>query len=454
MPRPALAQDTLRGDLLALLRDRRLLGLLALGFLLRVVVAVTAHPDALADEAALYASGAAVLRITGQLDTGYVVHPPLYFLFVAAAQSLWGRWVALTALLQCVAGTAAAIPVSWTARRVAGAGAARLAAAFLLLDPALICYCHLIGPETLYLLLAAIAFDAAMRVRPGAWRSALGLGLLVGLAMLLKPAFGLFALLCGGGWVLRFGPRSGLRLALVLGVAAAVVISPQVVRNQLRYGPAVVLENEGLLGLWMGNDLRSPRLVREDFESLPGAEARSRVALERGLDAIRADPSGFARRFAVRAINLWGLEFFVLRELVFGGYGDVGKETLLLAFWTLQAAYAAQLLLAAAGARRLGRAPALRPALAFAAGLTLLVAATVSSTRSRVPLTPLLAVAAGIGADRLRQGRIRLRDLAAVALALLVLGLSASRPLFGTLVWGSYERPAELRNQDWHAFRY
>ena len=189
MPRPTPAQSTLRGDVLALLRDRRLLGLLALGFLLRVVVAVTAHPDALAEEAALYASGAAVLRVTGQLDTGYVVHPPLYFLFLAAVQSLTGRWVVLTTLLQCAAGTAAAIPVSWTARRVAGMGAARFAAAFLLLDPTLICYCHLIGPETLYLLLAAIAFDAAARVRPGAWRSALGLGLLAGVAMLLKPAF-------------------------------------------------------------------------------------------------------------------------------------------------------------------------------------------------------------------------------------------------------------------------
>ena len=178
MPRRTPAQTSLRGDVVALLRDRWLLGLLVLGFLLRVLVAATAHPDLVASEGALYASGASVLRTTGELDTGYLVRPPLYFLFLAALQSLWGRWVALATLLQCAAGAAAAIPVSWTARRVAGTGAARLAAAFLLLDPTLISYCHLIGPETLYLLLAAIAFDAAVRVRPGAWGSALGLGLL------------------------------------------------------------------------------------------------------------------------------------------------------------------------------------------------------------------------------------------------------------------------------------
>jgi 4-amino-4-deoxy-L-arabinose transferase-like glycosyltransferase len=454
MPGRTPVQSTLRDDVLALLRERRLLVLLGLGFLLRVLVAALVRPDLTATDGAIYASGASVLRVTGELDTGYVIRPPLYFVFLAAVQSLTGRWVVLTTLLQCAAGTAAAIPVAWTARRLAGMGAAQLAAAFLLLDPTLISYCHLLGPETFYLLLAAIAFDAAARVRPGAWRSALGLGLLAGLAMLIKPAFGLFALLCGGGWVLRFGPRAGLRLALVLGVAAALVISPQLVRNQLRYGAAVGLENEGRLGLWMGNDMRPARIVRGEFETLPNAEARSRVALERGLAAIGEDPSGFARRFAVRALNLWGLEFFVLRAAVFGGYGDVSKQALLLVFWTLQAAYAAQLLLAAAGARRLCRDPGLRPALAFAAGLTLLVAATVGSTRSRVPLTPLLAVAAGVGAGRLLEGRIRLRDLAAVGLALVALGLSASRPLFGTVVWGSYSDPSALRNSEWQAFRY
>jgi hypothetical protein len=243
---------------------------------------------------------------------------------------------------------------------------------------------------------------------------------------------------------------------LVAGVMASVVVSPWLVRNQLRYGPPVLFENESALGLWMGNDARSPRIVRREFESLPDPTTRTRVALERGLTAIGDDLAGFGSRFAVRAVNLWGLEFFVVRNLIFGSYGEVSKEVLLLVFWLLQAGYAVQLLFAAAGARRLGRAPPLRPALAFAAGLTLLVAATVSSTRSRVPLAPLLAIAAGIGADRLRGvgGRLRLSDLLAVALAVLVLGLSASRPLFGYMVWGRYESPAELRNEDWKAFRY
>ena len=122
MPRRTPAQTSLRDDVVALLRDRWLLGLLVLGFLLRVLVAATAHPDVVASEGALYASGASVLRATGELDTGYLVRPPLYFLFLAAVQSLWGRWVALATLLQCAAGAAAAIPVSWTARRVAGTG--------------------------------------------------------------------------------------------------------------------------------------------------------------------------------------------------------------------------------------------------------------------------------------------------------------------------------------------
>ena len=75
MPRPTPAQSTLRGDVLALLRDRRLLGLLALGFLLRVVVAVTAHPDALAEDMSLFqrseqidSSAAVILAVKSYLD--------------------------------------------------------------------------------------------------------------------------------------------------------------------------------------------------------------------------------------------------------------------------------------------------------------------------------------------------------------------------------------------------
>jgi hypothetical protein len=442
------------------LADRWLLGLMAVGLLVRIatVVLTLADTSLLADDS-VYIRRAMHFLATGELGPGAFVRPPLYILVLAAMRSLSLpfelSWTLTAKVLQCVAGVATAIPVYRSARRVAGVRAARFASAFLLLDPTLIAYAHLLWPEVLFSMLVAFVFDGIARLDQRPRWTAAALGIVIGLAMLLKPVFGIFTLILAISWFLRLGLRSAIRLALIVGAPAALVISPWVIRNQLRYGPSILLENQGAYNLWIGNDPRPPAEIYQEWYALRGDPVtQTRTGLHRGLEAIQADPVRFLGCSAVRALNLWGLEYFVVRHMIFGGYGDITKGTLLFWFWVIQAGYALALLSAAAGLAPVYQDRSLRLVLIYAVVLTIVVSAMVATTRFRVPLGFLLSVAAGIGASKVLEQRIQGRGLAAVALALLVLGLSASRPVFRDIASARFEAMAELRKAEWFWFRY
>jgi hypothetical protein len=438
---------------------RWLLGWMALGLALRAGVTLALDPDMLprGDEGPYLLQSAALFR-GGELDTGSFVRPPLYFGFLAVlawpAQALGIPPRLLVKLVQCALGAALAIPVWRTARRIAGPRAARLAVGFAMLDPTLIAYCHLIWPETLFALLVAIVFDGVAGLEARSRLHQVGLGLVTGLTLLLKPVFGLFTLLLAGDWLCRLGWRRAAGLALVFGGSAALVVAPWVVRNQLRYGPEILLENQGPYNLWIGNDPAPPRAILEEWRALPDPLTRSRVARQRGLAAIAADPAGFAARGAVRMLNLWGLEWFVVRHAVIGGYGPIGRDALLGLFWILQLGWALVWLATAAGLPTVARDPAFRLLLVWAGVFTLLVFGLVATTRFRVPFALPLAVAAGAGVDRALRGGLGRREWLAVAVALAVLGLSATRPIFRTIAVGDWSRVEQLENDDWRFFRY
>jgi 4-amino-4-deoxy-L-arabinose transferase-like glycosyltransferase len=446
----AAAPDSAPPPLTDALRDRWVLGLVVAGLALRVLLAVLldGRLQPQGDEG-FYLAYAKLLRERGVLETGFLERPPLYFVAVA----LCGSTLVLR-LLQAVAGTLAALPVYRTTRRIGGPVAARLACAFLLFDPTLVGYAHLVWPETLVLCAAAFVYDGVAWLGPGATRRALGLGALTGLILLLRPVFGLYCLILAAAWLLRLGPRPALRLVLLFGGTAALVTSPWLIRNQLRYGPAILFENEGPYNLWAGNARESVREVTDAWKALPDPVTRSRVGMQRGVEAIRDDPAEFLRRSLQRVINLWGLEYFVVRHFAIGGYGEVPRQTFLAAFWAIQLAWAARLLGAAAGLARGGRDPTLRLALLQMALFTLVAAALVGTTRFRVGFAFPLCVTAGLGLERLLARRVSRRDAAAVVAAALLLCASAAKPPLRTALLGDFDRVHELGREPWRHFRY
>lgn len=393
---------------------------------------------------------------TGEFETGNFVRPPLFFLFLAATGSFsdGDSWLLFTKLVQCVASVATAIPIYRSAHRIGGLRAARLAALFALFDPTLIAYSHLLWPETVFLLCVAIIFDSVVDLDESSWARSCGLGALTGIAMLLKPIFGLFTLFLAASWLQRFGFRRAIAIALVFGSTAAAVIAPWVIRNQLRYGPTIVLENQGPYNLWAGNTKGKPQRVLRLWERIGDPVARSRIATERGVEAITSDPAGFARNAVIRIVNLWGLEYFAVRHLVIGGYGPVSRTAFLTMFWVVELAWVLALVAAALGLSTVARDPTLRLILYYTLTFTLLVSAMTATTRFRVPFAFWISIAAGVGADRALAGRFGRRVLAPLCVVVVLLVSSAARPMFVQMISADFEQPSELNQARWRFFRY
>lgn len=436
--------------------DRWLLAMMAIGLVIRCTLAILleGHMAYRGDEGVYTRLGATFF--SNGFDTGPFVRAPLYFAFLGLTRAVFDQatWILGTKLLQCLAGVAVAIPVYRSGRRLAGVRAARFAAAFVLFDPTLIAYTHLLWPETLFLLIVALVFDGAPSLGTDTpWRSVVQ-GCLTGLAMLLKPVFGLFTVLLAFHWLIKKGPWRAIKIAMIFGSATAFVISPWVIRNQLLYGPGIIMENQGPYNLWSGNSPESPGSILKEWRKLGDPQIRSQVATSRGMEAIKRDLGRFARMTAVRAMNLWGLEYFAVRHLAIGGYGELSKGMLLTFFWIIQIAWVIALVSAAAGLGPVIRDPALRLVVTYSLVLSIIVSAMVSTTRFRVPFMFWIAIAAGVGVDRLLSGRVRRRTLAVMCGALLVLGFSVSRPVFWKIISADFTTRQDLVDHNWSYFRY
>jgi 4-amino-4-deoxy-L-arabinose transferase-like glycosyltransferase len=441
------------------LRDGWLAGLIAAGFVVRAALAIAldGHLHPVGDEN-VYARVAARWLQTGVFDTGDFVRPPLYFAVTAAirvlADALSVEWRLAMRLLQCAAGAALAIPVFRTASRLGGLKSGRLAAAFVCLDPTLIAYTHLLWPTTLYTLVVSLVFDALDGLeRRSAWQWA-GVGVLIGAALLLKPVFGIFTLLLALFWFTRLPWAKALRLTATVAIVAAVVMAPWVVRNVSRYGPSILLENQGPYNLWVGNVAKPGPEVIQEWNRLGDPVTRSHVGLEKGVAAIRDDPAAFAQRYATRALNLWGFEFFVVRHMTMGAYIGMSKSQFLGAFWLIELAWFGLLLLAGAGLARALRDPPLRLLWITMLAFTLVVSAMVGATRFRVPFALPIAVTAALGVGALQRASSRRPAIAGLTAAALLVTASIARPSFRKIAAARYEQPRDLTNANWNHFRY
>jgi len=440
-----------------ILADRRLLWMLGAGLAIRCGFAFWLDGSmVLVGDEGVYARYASWLLRSGELHSDALVRPPLYFLFLALAKFVAGpeRWILFAKLLQCLASTATAIPIYRSARRLAGERAARIAAAFLLFGPTSIAYSHLLWPETVFTLIAAIVFDAIASLERGSLVRAAGVGALTGIAMLMKPVIGLLCVVLAASWLLRLGAARAAQLSLAFGLATALVLAPWVARNLLLYGPTVLVENEGPYNLWVANAPEPPEEIWEQWQALPDPVTRSRVGSERGMAAIREDPARFVRNLGVRLVNLWGFEWFATRHFAIGGYRDVSRGAFLGWFWTLQTAWVLALLAAALGFSALWRDPGLRVVLIYTLLFSAVSMVLVSTTRWRLPFEFWICVSAGIGVERALAGTLVRRDLALAGVAIAVLFVSATRPLFRTIASGEFDTPRDLARSEWTFFRY
>lgn len=424
-------------------------GLLLVAFLLRAIHIATIRDyplfDVLPLDSESYDRWARAI-LAGEWRRGAPFYQaPLYAYFLAGLHAISGGELLFPRVVNALLGTVTVGLVGLLTRRVFGWPAAFVAAGLVALHGTLWFEEGKVMKTTLGVTLTALTLLGAVESgRRKSWALAAGVGFVAGLASLVRENFLLFALALAALRLARRRPAEGV--AVVVGVTLAIL--PATLHNLSYDGEFLPITSQAgqnfYTGVHPGNDdggylvpdfvRRSPRFEEIDF----AAEAERRVRgdltpgrisaywRDEGLRVLADDPGRALRLVFVK----WGLlfhdfeipddedlryfkRFAPMLRWPWPGFG------VFLVLGTLG--------LVLAVARR--RAP---PELLLFLGVyATSVAMFFVFSRYRLPLVPVLAPFAGHGVlEVMRAARARdLRPVALAALAALVVGAVAYRPL-------------------------
>jgi len=352
--------------------------------------------------------------------------PPLYPFFLAGVYSVFGRDALAVAGVQIALDALTVLLVFWIGRRVGGEAVGLLAAAFYGLYPYLLYQNLTLNDTGLFILLLAAAVAAAYRVRDTqAARWAVALGLAVGLGALTKTWILLVLALLALDWWRALGFRAALRLALVAGGVALLVLAPWAIRNTRLHGELVLVSTNSGSNLHQGNNACVADYLARGWDAqwvscIARAPADlSEVAADRwhraqALDYLRAHPRAWPRLFATKLWVLWapivipydlppGASLLDDAVLQFQSRSfQIGRVVHALYFAPLLALGAAGLVWAWRDRRPIG------PLLAVFAAVTITYLVFHPSTRYRAPADPFVFVLAAYAVARL-WARLRAR---------------------------------------------
>jgi 4-amino-4-deoxy-L-arabinose transferase-like glycosyltransferase len=277
----------------------------------------------------LVAGDGLFFRYTALPGESWTNRPPLYPLFLAGLQTVFGDSAVAVVLAQSALGAASVLLVALLALRLAGPRAALIAAVGTAFYP------YFVGNDTTLIeqpLLVALtaAFTlvlvAALR-RPlrGPGRLAAGAclsGLLAGLCVLTRETALVFAALVALLVLLRRSPapfRSRLAWSTIFVLSIAAVCSPWLLRNHARFGLPVLSVTAGK-ALWVGNNAHTfdaypagsiddsetaawahlPRATLSALRNASDERERDRLFRRLALEHIAAHPGLCARRGLVK----------------------------------------------------------------------------------------------------------------------------------------------------------
>jgi 4-amino-4-deoxy-L-arabinose transferase-like glycosyltransferase len=274
--------------------------------------------------------------------------------------------------------------------------AARLAGGLVALYPILWLYPIGLASENTFLPLVVLGLLATLAAARGLhpW-AAVGAGLALGAATLTRGALALF-LPISAIWLWRTSPRSGLRQAALLTVAASAALIPWMVRNSRILGRPAFVENSAGYNLFIGYhpegsgnfDVRVsviPLRILDDNE-------RDRWTMEQAAGFIRGNPGRALRLLPLRLAHFFGLED---REMVYfysnNYFGPIPGPLLLLLYLALVFPFVAMALGATFGLAFAAARPARGLVIGLIAALLLAYIPILAEPRFHLPLVPVLA---------------------------------------------------------------
>lgn len=238
--------------------------------------------------------------------------PPLYPLFMI----LCGRNLLVIRLVQAVIGAVAVLLVFQLCLSLfASEAAGKLAGLAAAIDPFLIFFTGLALTETLYVfvLLAAMKRVATLAKAPSVGAAAIA-GLLLGLAVLIRPALFYFPLFLLPIFCASLpSPRLGCAIGAVVALAAGLTVSPWILRNYLALHAFVPTTTQGGESLWEANNpvadggpMMDKPIWPEGSETLPEVE-RDRFLRKATLQFIAENPGRFVELCGRKFVRFWNI---------------------------------------------------------------------------------------------------------------------------------------------------
>jgi 4-amino-4-deoxy-L-arabinose transferase-like glycosyltransferase len=265
-------------------------------------------------------------------DELQLMRPPLYTGFLAACIYLLDSLVQRIRLVQAVISALTVLPVYALTFELFRERRAALVAALLAgLSYTLAANATELLSETLFLFGLATLLWLLLKARgPGvdatgsalrwAGLAGLALGALVLLRSVALPLLPLGALYLFDvrsaidAWRRGIQPwrrTPGLIAALVFTCATVLVVGPWTARNYVTYGALILVDTTGPENLWLDNDPAGREAVKAQLYALGDDQAaRQRLATERGVAVITADPARFLAKAWGEARKFFALQFF------------------------------------------------------------------------------------------------------------------------------------------------
>jgi hypothetical protein len=364
-------------------------------------------------------------------------YPPAYPYFIAAVYAGLGGLTAVK-WTQVLVGALLVPAVGRAGRSTFSPRAGLFAAAAAAFYPELVWFSVHFWSETLFLVLLWWGFERVLAAQAsGRTGAAVAAGLLWGLASLTRetalyfvPVAGLWLALAarGQGHAAR---RAAPAAAFV--AAATLTVAPWTYRNWVVFHAFVPVSTFGAHSLWQGNT----RLPLDEFyrqtDSVPDPIGQYRLARERALSDIRdRQPLWLFEKLRVELPELWAPATHVSVLFDRNAYGPVGVTTRALVEAVMIAPYLALLVLAVPGVAALRLDPGRALLLLFFLYYNALHVITYGQDRFRLPLMPVLFLAAGGAWTSWRAGtfppltpvrRALLAGLAVLAAAVVLPGL-------------------------------
>jgi len=346
---------------------------------------------------------------------------PGYPFFLAALFKIGGENLLAVKLIQAVLGASTAVLVYFFALRFSSyqpsgrPAVALLAALIMALHPELVGIAAFIYTEIIFIFLLTLTLLCFARaVASGKWSHFVQAGLLFGLTTLCRSTILYFPLFALGAVMLAARRRlrpSGLWLRrwafFILGMM--LMMAPWSARNYYHFRIFLPVATGSGDVFWTGNYLEFDGEYRYQETQAKLREtagdvdliARDRILMQDAWKKIWADPAPHAWLFIRKIFRYW---LHVYEDIPHGA----ARQPNWLVFGGLAATHYALLLLAGVGLYRCNRREQLvKLSLLFVGYYTLIHAATLAVARYRMPLLPLLSIAAAAGLVWLLEKRSR-----------------------------------------------